>query len=195
AARLRLCGGPQRARAGRRGVAGTTRVLGLARPSPRSVVLVPEHGSDALLTRPVRRRHRAAHPQRARSTATGAGPAEEGGGAGGEPGGPTPGTRNGDAQGWAPRSGVRCRSAPSGPRAGHLRRSEWSPLLCTRIEFVVPGWPTGAPETTTTRSPTSARPLACRVVSTWPTIASVFSTSGTWYVWVPHVSDRTLRTC
>src|SRR5690606_12921159 len=80
-------------------IAGTTRVHGLPRPSPRSVVFVPEHRSDALLTRPARAA--APGPRRACSTATGAGPAEEEGAAG-VTGAPTPGTTNGDA----PRGGA-----------------------------------------------------------------------------------------
>src|SRR5690606_12978177 len=73
----------------------------------------------------------------------------------------------------------RGRDVPSDVKVRAQPRSR-SPMRCTCIEFVVPGTPTGAPETTTTRSPCSARPFARSVWSTWPTISSEFATRGTW---------------
>ncbi len=74
-----------------------------------------------------------------------------------------------------------------GPRADRpgpfvVRVAAQTPLpkRCTRIEFVVPEMPTGAPNTMTTRSPASARPWRRSVWSTWITIASVCATVSTW---------------
>src|SRR5690606_22542173 len=59
---------------------------------------------------------------------------------------------------WPPRRQLPL-SGPAGQTS--VRPSGCEPIRWTRIELVVPGTPTGAPETTTTVSPLAARPWSC----------------------------------
>src|SRR6185295_7238093 len=62
------------------------------------------------------------------------------------------------------------------------------PTTCTRIEFVVPLTPSGAPKTMTTRSPGDARPFAMRSPVTQSTSASVSLSGGSSRGITPHKS-------